>query len=96
VIFIGSEFTRFGGGHAGRRDAAVAWPWKLIVAHDEPEAPGEYYNLADDPAETRPLPEDARAAALRAALREWNAAGKGGSALAAADAADLRALGYIR
>lgn len=96
VIFVGSEFTKHGDYQPPRADAAIKWPYKLILRHDDLDAGGEFYNLAEDPVERRPLPEDELAQALRAELKRWNAAGGTASALEGADAADLRALGYIR
>ncbi len=100
-IFVGSGFTARPDYNPPPEDAVILWPWKLILTHDAMDAPGEYYNLEDDPGEQHPLPEDARAALLRQKLKNWKAAlesNRSGATtpLEAVDAADLKALGYIR
>jgi hypothetical protein len=65
------------------------------------DAPGEYYNLEQDPGERTRLPEDDVARALREKLEKWKKAVKPKDMQPAraadfADAADLRALGYVQ
>ena len=101
LIFIGSNYTDRKDYRPPRRDAVILWPWKLSLEHRKMKAPGEYFNLAEDPGERNPLPEDDVANALRKKLRKWKMAvkpkGEGpGKAADFADAADLRALGYVR
>ncbi len=98
-VFIGSSFFKMSKGKPERQDAVVVWPRKLILYHGRPSAPGEYYDLAADPGESRPLREDLYAARLREALTAWHeglshayeSPDYGGAA-----APDLRALGYIQ
>jgi len=98
-VFIGGCFLKLRGRITERRDAVIIWPYKLILFHQKPGRRGEYYNLAADPGELRPLPEDKSAGRLRKALRVWRRnvrrTGRypeyGGAA-----APDLRALGYIQ
>ena len=102
-IFVGSEFTtpRIS---APREDAIIVWPYKLIVKHEDMSAGGEFYNVQADPRERNPLPEDETAARLRARIQSWKDTAKDRkqpdvSAMedaGAADAADLRALGYVK
>jgi arylsulfatase A-like enzyme len=98
-VFIGSFWFKLKGNKPERRDAAVIWPHKLILFHYRATRRGEYYDLASDPNETLPRPEDRNARRLRKALREWRAEVKRGSpdtGLGDAAAPDLRALGYIK
>jgi arylsulfatase A-like enzyme len=102
-IFVGSEFTkpRIRG---PREDAIIVWPHKLIVKHENMAEGGEYYNVQADPQERTPLAEDETAARLRARIQSWKKAVKKRGRpdlstiedVGAADAADLRALGYIQ
>lgn len=101
LIFIGSDYTDRKDYRPPRRDAVVLWPWKLSLEHWKMNAAGEYYNLEQDPGERNPLPEDDVARALRAKLKKWKKAVKPkgqrpGTAADFADAADLRALGYVQ
>jgi len=101
LIFVGSDYTDRKDYQPPRRDAVILWPWKLSLEHRNMKAPGEYFNLAEDPGERNPLPEDDVAKALRKKLRKWKTAvkpkGEGpGKAADFADAADLRALGYVK
>ncbi len=101
LIFIGGDYTDREDYQPPRRDAVILWPWKLSLQHWDMNAPGEYYNLAQDPGERRPLAEDALAKALRRKLKQWKTAvkPKGREPPRAADFADaegLRALGYVR
>ncbi|NIT37339.1 MAG: sulfatase-like hydrolase/transferase [candidate division Zixibacteria bacterium] len=98
-VFIGSFFFKLLEGKPERQNAVVAWPRKLIVYHKRPSAPGEYYDLAADPAESRRLPEDVTAARLRESLTAWQAGVTReyeSPDYEGAAAPDLRALGYIR
>jgi arylsulfatase A-like enzyme len=98
-VFVGSSFFTIKPNVPPRRDAAILWPRKLIVDHERPDGPAEYYDLAADPAESRPLPEDATARELRVLLKRWREANvqtylypeHGGAA-----SPDLKALGYIK
>jgi arylsulfatase A-like enzyme len=98
-IFMGSSFFKISKRKPERQNAVVLWPHKLILYHRRPSAPGEYYNLATDPGESRPLRKDRHAARLREAYTAWRAGLSdvyespeyGGAA-----APDLRALGYIK
>jgi arylsulfatase A-like enzyme len=99
-VYIGSNFFRLEKGKPERRDAVIVWPYKLILYHRRPARPGEYYNLASDPWEKHPLPDDRTAKLLRKRLKTWRDMAKrahdepdryGGAA-----PADLRALGYIQ
>ncbi len=101
LIFIGSDYTDRKDYRPPRRDAVVLWPWKLSLEHWKMDAPGEYYNLEQDPGERNRLPEDDVARALREKLEKWKKAVKPKGIQPAraadfADAADLRALGYIQ
>jgi len=101
LIFIGSDYTDRKDYQPPRRDAVVLWPWKLSLEHWKMNAAGEYYNLEQDPGERTSLPEDAVARALRAKLEKWKKAVKPKGMQPAraadfADAADLRALGYVQ
>jgi arylsulfatase A-like enzyme len=98
-VFMGSFWFKLEGNKPERRDAVVIWPYKLILFHYKASRPGEYYNLASDPNETLPRPEDRNARRLRKALRKWRKEVKRGYAdtgLGDAAAPDLRALGYIK
>ncbi|UCH78128.1 MAG: sulfatase [Candidatus Coatesbacteria bacterium] len=99
-VYIGSNFFRLEKGKPERRDAVIVWPHKLILYHNRPARPGEYYNLASDPWEKYPLPKNGAAKLLRKRLKTWRGMAKrahdqpelyGGAA-----SADLRALGYIQ
>jgi hypothetical protein len=99
-VFVGSAFTR-PLTPEDREDAIIAWPYKLIVRHDDMNQPGKYFDLRHDPAELNPLPEDETAARLRARIQLWK--GRVGkreavdrTPLEVADEVDLRALGYIQ
>jgi arylsulfatase A-like enzyme len=102
-IFVGSEFTkpRIRG---PREDAIIVWPHKLIVKHEDMAEGGKYYNVRTDAGESNPLAEDETAARLRARIQSWKKTVKKRGRpdlstiedVGAADAADLRALGYIQ
>ncbi|UCH78129.1 MAG: sulfatase-like hydrolase/transferase [Candidatus Coatesbacteria bacterium] len=100
-IFVGSNFTYPESDPHPRKAALVAWPLKLILEHEDMTKPGEYYNLALDPGETRPLPEDETASLLRSRLQEWKRTTRRRkmpdlSPMDTAAPADLRALGYVQ
>lgn len=101
-IFVGSEFTK-PAIRGPREDAIIVWPHKLIVKHEDMGEGGEYYNVRTDAGESNPLAEDETAARLRARIQSWKKTVKKReqpdlSAMedVGADAADLRALGYIQ
>jgi hypothetical protein len=102
-VFAGSEFTK-PPSRGPREDAIVVWPYKLIVKHEDMSAGGEFYNVRTDAGELEPLPLDETAERLRARIQSWKDTVKKRkqpdlSALedvGAADAADLRALGYVK
>jgi arylsulfatase A-like enzyme len=101
LIFVGSDYTDRPDYEPPRMDAVILWPWKLSLNHWKMDAPGEYYNLEQDPGERDPLPEDDTARALREKLKAWKKAvkpkgEKAGVAADFADASDLRALGYVQ
>jgi len=97
-IYVGGSFFKVESEKPERQDAIIVWPYKLILYHKRPQDPGEYYNLAADPGEHEPLPEDAHAARLRAMLQSWQREvnrAKGGAVNGGAAIPDLRALGYV-
>lgn len=101
LIYIGSDYTDRKDYQPPRRDAVILWPRKLSLEHLNMDAPAEYFNLADDAGERNPLPEDVVARALRKKLKKWKKAVKaespeGATAADFADAAGLRALGYVQ
>jgi arylsulfatase A-like enzyme len=100
-IFVGSNFTYPENDPHPRKDALVAWPYKLILEHEDMTKPGEYYHLGLDPGETQPLPEDETASRLRSRLQEWKRTTRRRkmpdlSPMDTAAPADLRALGYVQ
>jgi arylsulfatase A-like enzyme len=101
-IFVGSDFTkpRIRG---PREDAIIVWPYKLIVKHEDMAKGGKFYNIAKDRRERKPLVENETAARLRARIQSWKKTTKKRERPdlsvmdgVGADAADLRALGYIK
>lgn len=101
-IFIGSKLLQLIEYRPERQDAIIVWPRKLILYHDRPADPGEYYDLNFDPGETMSLPEDSMSRQMRELYYVWRkevTAGKGESEKpygSDASARDLRALGYIK
>jgi len=100
LVFVGSEYTDRRDYRPARHDAVILWPWKLIAEHRRMKSGGEYFNLESNPGESVPLPEDARAGNLLENLLRWKrdvTPKKGGaSPTEAVDAADLKALGYVK
>ena len=99
-VYVGSAFFKVAAGKPERMDALVRWPYKLLIYHERPDAPGEYYKLDEDDGERRPLADDEPGArAMRADLRAWavaNGAGEEEASYGGAAAPDLKALGYIK
>jgi arylsulfatase A-like enzyme len=98
--FVGSMFTKPLDPEE-RKDAVIAWPYKLIVRHEDMSQPGEFYDLSRDRLEENPLPEDETAARLRARIQQWkrdtvNRRAVDRTPVDVASEADLRALGYIQ
>lgn len=100
-VFIGGTFIETSEFKPDPRDAAIVWPWKLILDHDRMNGPGEFYDLSRDPGEQQPSVEDDVAELLRRQLKAWKkAVTKRRSPHSIEDyneaTADLRALGYIQ
>jgi len=99
TIFIGSGYVK-SAGERPRCDAALRWPRKFILPNKDADGPGEYYDVALDPYEQRPLPADTYAAGLRLELEKWKAANTrakgGGEPVLDGDSRDLKALGYVK
>jgi arylsulfatase A-like enzyme len=99
-VFVGSPFTP-PRPRETRADAVVAWPYKLIVKHDDMSRGGEWYDLAVDAGERDPLPQNETAARLRARIQRWKHDAErrrpaGPPTAEGASEADLRALGYVQ
>lgn len=98
-IIMGSSFFKVEKNKPERQDAIVLWPHKLLLYYDKDGRPAEYYDLAQDPFERQPLPEDDKAREMRGLLRAWKKrviieqAGVEGSGV---PPTELRALGYIK
>lgn len=99
TVYMGSIYVKSAEDRP-RCDAAVQWPRKLVLPHKDPDGPGEYYDLALDPYEQRPLPNDTYAESLRIELKKWTKAHtpkKGGEeGVASGDVRDMKALGYVK
>jgi hypothetical protein len=98
--FVGSMFTKPLDPEE-RKDAIIAWPYKLIVRHEDLSQPGEFFDLSKDRGEENPLPEDENAARLRARIQKWkwdtvDRKAVDRTPVDVASEADLRALGYIQ
>lgn len=98
-VFVGSSFFFLGKASSPRKDAVVKWPRKFMVEHERLDAPGEYFDLAADPDEKRPLLPDEVSEQLRSELKDWQRRVQSDRIYADFDGlvpADLKALGYVK
>jgi len=98
-VFVGSSFFFLGKSSSPRKDAVIRWPRKIMIVHDRLDGPADYYDLAADPDERNPLPEDAASAELRSELKAWQRRVQSDRIYADFDGlvpADLKALGYVK